>query len=195
MDVPEQQLFDQFEQELHTDLHTWRDTLLEYREDLLFAIYQDVKKDDGSDVSMTDEDDVRSVGEVLREKVLDNYKNIENGPLYGDTVTATGKMIYHVYNAETKAFDVELCHESAKLTGTVEGIDIQPYIDEACLYFEPEELSDVELEKYIRNFGIHLVLNDAYIIGADDIIEQLETERVYLPVHYSTTRLVASYTT
>ncbi len=192
MEFSEEQLFAQFERDMSTDLSQWRRTLMNFYQDTLLNVYQIAPQANGKQFDLEDSEDVRTIGTVLREVMLNNWHLIDYAPMQGDLVSIAGKSIFQIYDETTKTFDTEMLFEDGVLQGEVEGVDVQPYIDEVCLMNDPEDMNDLDLEKFIRPFGLHLVLQNATIVGHED--SDFRGSRLYIPLQYSETKL-SSYAT
>ncbi|MNH19149.1 hypothetical protein D3C79_788750 [compost metagenome] len=140
----------------------------------------------GKELDVTNDNDIRDIGTILREVVRNNWSRIPSAPSEGDVVSARGESVFQLFDTETKSFDVEWF--SGAIEGQFDGIDVQPYLDEMCFVDAAEDIDMVNLEGYIRPFGLHLVLRDARLVG-DGEAEFDEGSRLYIPLQYSTTRL------
>lgn len=189
MDFSEEQLFAQFEREVSTDLGLWRKTLMDFYQEVLLGIYRAAPEATGKELDVTDSEDVRTIGGVLREVMLNNWQLIDNAPTQGDLVSVTGKTIVQIFDRETKSFDTEMLFEDGVVHGVVEGIDVQPYVDEVFLLSSVEEIEQLDLAQYVRPFGLHLVLQNATISGEAE--SDLTGSRLYIPLQYSGSKLSA----
>lgn len=189
MDFSEEQLFAQFEREVSTDLGLWRKTLMDFYQEVLLGIYRAAPEATGKELDVTDSEDVRTIGGVLREVMLNNWQLIDNAPTQGDLVSVAGKTIFQIFDRETKSFDTEMIFEDGVVHGVVEGIDVQPYVDEVFLLSSAEEIEQLDLAQYVRPFGLHLVLQNATITGRED--SDFIGSRLYIPLQYSGPKLSA----
>lgn len=189
MEPSEEQLFAQFEREMSTDLDQWRRTLIDFYQDTLLNVYRVAPQATGRQLDVADSEDARTIGTILREVMLNNWQLIDHAPMRGDLVSVGGKSIFQVFDEATKSFDTEMLFGDGVLQGQVEGIDVQPYIDEVCLMNDPKDMSDLDLEKFIRPFGLHLVLQNATIVGHED--SDFRGSHLYIPLQYSETKLSA----
>lgn len=186
MESSEEQLFARFEREVVPDLGLWRRTLMDFYQDTLVNICQIAPSAAGKDFDMTNDDDIRDIGTILREVMLNNWDKIDPAPMEGDTVLVEGTSIFQVFDTETKSFEIEWF--DGVVQGDVEGIDVQPYIDEVCSLNHPEDIEELDLNKYVRPLGLHLVLQNAVLIGSTTV-EFDEGSRLYIPLQYSATKL------
>lgn len=188
MEFSEEQLFAQLEREIPTDLSVWRQTLLDFYQDTLVNIYQVAPTATGRALDVTNEDDIRDIGTILREIMLNNWSQIPLAPTKGDVVSAKGESVFQLFDTKTKSFDIEWF--SGAIEGRFEGIDVQPYIDEECFLdaSEDKDIEQLDFERYIRPFGLHIVLCDARFIGGEEP-EFDQKSRLYIPLQYSTTKL------
>lgn len=189
MESSEEQLFARFEREMSTDLSQWRRMLIDFYQDTLLKVYRTASQTMGRQLDITDGEDARRIGTILRDVMRDNWHRIDSAPMQGDFVSVAGKSIFQIYNDATKTFETELLFENGVLQGEIEGIDVQPYIDEVCLMNDSEDIIDLNLEKFIRPFGLHLVLQNATIVGHED--NDFKGSRLYIPLQYSETKLSA----
>lgn len=189
MEPSEEQLFAQFEREMSTDLSQWRRTLMDFYQDTLLNVYRVAPQVAGRQLDVTDSEDVRTISIILRDVMQNNWQYIDHAPMRGDFVSVGGKNIFQVFNATSKSFDTEMLFEDGVLQGQIEGIDVQSYIDEVCLANSPEDMNNLDIEKFIRPFGLHLVLHNATIVGHED--SDFKGSRLYIPLQYSETKLSA----
>lgn len=189
MDFSEEQLFAQFEREVSTDLGLWRKTLMDFYQEVLLGIYRTAPEATGKELDVTNSEDVRTIGGVLREVMLNNWQLIDDAPTQGDLVSVAGKTIFQIFDRETKSFDTEMIFEDGVVHGVVEGIDVQPYVDEVFLLSSAEEIEQLDLAQYVRPFGLHLVLQNATITGRED--SDFIGSRLYIPLQYSGPKLSA----
>lgn len=189
MDFSEEQLFAQFEREVSTDLGLWRKTLMDFYQEVLLGIYRTAPEATGKELDVTNSEDVRTIGGVLREVMLNNWQLIDDAPTQGDLVSVAGKTIFQIFDRETKSFDTEMIFEDGVVHGVVEGIDVQPYVDEVFLLSSPEEMDKLDLARFVRPFGLHLVLQNATITGRED--SDFIGSRLYIPLQYSGPKLSA----
>lgn len=186
MEFSEEQLFAQLEREIPTDLSAWRQRLLDFYQDTLVNICEIAPSAVGKELDVTNDEDVRDIGTILREVMLNNWSQIPHAPMEGDVVSAKGESVFQLFDTQTKSFDIEWF--SGAIEGRLEGIDVQPYIDEACFLDASEDIEQLDLERYIRPFGLHLVLRDARLIGGEDPEFDVQS-RLYIPLQYASTKL------
>lgn len=188
MEFSEEQLFAQLEREIPTDLGVWRQMLLDFYQDTLVNICEIAPNATGKELDVTNDEDIRDIGTILREVMLNNWSHIPLAPMEGDMVSAKGESVFQLFDTETKSFDIEWF--SGAIEGRLEGIDVQPYIDETCFLgaSEDKDIEELDFKRYIRPFGLHLVLRDARFIGGEEP-EFDQKSRLYIPLQYSATKL------
>ena len=182
----EADFFTSIEQSMHTDLAPWRATLIEVFELYLPRIMDAFYKHKKRQADLGDADDRREIGTVMREILLEEWTKLNKAPGRGDLLTATGRGIFQVFGVEDGCFELEITDAAARVIGTVEGFDLQPYIDSAylALEFEDEDEAKRAAERYQRPFGLHLVLTDVVVEVPDHEPDVLGDKLVYLPLQY-----------
>lgn len=185
----EADLFSRYESEVSHDLAAWRRNILDMHDHSLKLATQIEQSRSDHDLKMNDPIVVQSIGSRMRELILDEWKVLDHAPLEGDLISVTGSSLWHVFDGIDAEFSTEALLEGQELYGIMEGCDIYPYVDDSILDAADESDRELDAEPYRREFGLHLILHDPFLIDEQGVFQPLDAKRIYLPVHYEQARL------
>lgn len=187
MEGNEFDIFSRLEHEIGRDLSIWRHAILE-RYEVCYRVALEIEESKTNEpLDLNDP----TASQAIRSRILDflvsEWSDLEASPQPGDFISVTGESFWHAFDDDGELMTFKLL-AGHKVQGTLAFWDILPYIDEAGLGFDAHRSPEL-IAKYLRPFGVHLVLDSPTITDEHGAPIPISPERVYLPIHYEQAEL------
>lgn len=188
MEPHEHDIFSRLEREISHDLSQWRRSIVASFETCCLTAYDIEESKSNEPLNLTDP----SIRQAIRSRTIDflmtDWMEFDDTPRKGDFVSLSGESFWHTLddtNGDLKVFKLPANH---KIHGNMMSWDILPYLDEAGLDEDAHKHPDLT-SRYVRPFGIHLVLDSPTITDQQGVPAFIAPDRIYLPIHYERANL------